>query len=262
MGLADIMQVTSGTKKLVAVLVFLSVCLFIGVFSYYQYINSAEDPRVRSAKKAYKKYGELMEKNRYDDAMRILDEIESVYRSAPGYERSYEVAVALNNRASIYLIQVETLRLQNTEKEMQAMARELSLAEEFTDKAITMYRAWLAEYGGLDENGIRSKVAPFFQASDPALKSGDVKRFLDKRILEIQTAQQETPRRLSVSLTNMGVIARYRNQPEQAKALYEEAVRLWPENYVAKNNLRVLQGLEPEKRGLIEQMFPKERVEK
>ena len=86
-------------------------------------------------------------------------------------------------------------------------------------------------------------------------------KLLKKRVSLIVDAQLETPRRLSVSLTNLGMISRYLGNLEEAKAHYEKAIELWDRNYTAQDNLAVLLNQPVQKRSMISRLFPPERDE-
>lgn len=76
--------------------------------------------------------------------------------------------------------------------------------------------------------------------------------------IEIYKANKgrEMERRLSVSYTNLGIIARHEGRLEDALRHYKKALDLWSENHTAKNNLRVIAGEKPVKRSVIQQLFP------
>jgi tetratricopeptide (TPR) repeat protein len=79
------------------------------------------------------------------------------------------------------------------------------------------------------------------------------------RVKEIMSARIETPRRLSVSYTNLGIIKRHENEVEKAYDYYNKALELWDENHAAKNNMNILFGKPPEKQSVLRKLFPPER---
>jgi hypothetical protein len=97
---------------------------------------------------------------------------------------------------------------------------------------------------------------------DPAFTGLNFDRIISGRIRNIKLAQVETPRRLSVSLTNKGAVYRYILIPDSAVAYYKEALELWPGNITAKSNLSVLMGGQPVEPTFIEKLFPPDRKKK
>ena len=80
--------------------------------------------------------------------------------------------------------------------------------------------------------------------------------YADTRIIEIQDAQKEIDRRLSVSYTNLGMVYRQKELYDSAAANYIIAVELWDQNLTAENNLNILFGKPLRKRNLIQKLFP------
>jgi len=78
-------------------------------------------------------------------------------------------------------------------------------------------------------------------------------------IINIVAAQIETPRRLSVSLSNKGTIYHHMMKPDSSLTCYQLALSLWKDNRTAKSNLNVLMGGEPIKPSLIELLFPPDK---
>jgi hypothetical protein len=132
----------------------------------------------------------------------------------------------------------------------------------YCDSSISVYSLWLSEWENLSREEIETRAAEMMKASDPALRDYDIRKLVKRRAENLLMAQIETPRRLSVSLTNRGTLFRHMQLPDSALACYKEALTLWRSNRVAENNLKVLLGGEPEKPGLIEALFPPDRTKK
>jgi len=92
--------------------------------------------------------------------------------------------------------------------------------------------------------------------SDPAFKNRNYNKILNKRIDDLILARHETPRRLSVTYTNMGIVLRHQYKQNEAVECYIKAIKLWKDNYTARNNFNVLMGKPPEDRSIIDQLFP------
>ncbi|MCP3875175.1 MAG: hypothetical protein GY699_18730 [Desulfobacteraceae bacterium] len=245
------------------------VLIFIGSFIYYSNLNSAEDPRVVEAKNLQLIYDKGLEGDETQKALDLLDQMLAIYKGNPGYGDSYEVGVIYNNQATVYLVHLipDLLLLQenlkdNKEKEinMEKILKNLDTAQEFTLQSIGVYESWLKEMGNLTETEIREKITPFFDPEDSAFKESDFKMVFEKRVEDIKISQFETKRRLSVSLTNLGVINRYKGNLQESKENYQRAIELWDRNYTAKDNLNMLMNLPKEKRSMLDRFFPPERV--
>jgi len=251
----------SGTKKVLAVVLTITASIFIGSYFYYDQINKAEDPRILPAKELFQIYDKELESHEYVQSLSLLDQMLAIYRSTPGYENSYEIGVLLNNTATVYLVELETEILTAGSVSKPAMQKSLLAAEEYTRQAIAVYEAWMADMGSLSEEQVRQRIAPYFRADDPGLAGLDAQRVMDKRVEMILDAQVETPRRLSVSLTNLGMINRYLGDLDEAKKNYEAAIELWDRNYTAQDNLAILMNQPVQKRSMISRLFPPEKIE-
>lgn len=249
-------------KVLIGTLTAVAIML-IGSNYYYGKVNSTEDPRVLKAKQLLLQYEKGLKSDQYAQAFSLLETILSIYKNTPGYADSYEVGVVLNNQASVHLVKLETdLLVQEEEKiNKEEMIRTLKVAMALANDSIAVYRNWLDSMGKLTENEIRALLGKTFDSKDLAFEKVDFKAVFEKRVEDIKLAQVETERRLSVSLTNLGVINRYLGNLEEAKNNYEEALLLWDRNYTAKNNLNILMNKPLEKRSLIDRLFPPERLE-
>lgn len=249
----------SGTVKVLIACLFITILIFGASFVYYGNINSAEDPRTLPAKTLLLQYEKKLDEEETSKAHDILSKMLNIYLALPGYQNSYEVGVVYNNIASVYLVQLETEILTNKELTRDALAMNLDLASNYTQKSIDNYERWLDEMGSLSESQIRDKIKPFFDVNDPAFKDVDFNDVFEKRVNDILLAQIETKRRLSVSLTNMGVVNRYQGNLEQAKENYEKAIKLWERNYTAQDNLNILMNQPIQKRSMIDRLFPPEK---
>lgn len=237
------------------------VCLII-VYAVVHYgrINKSEDPRVLEAKKMLLQYEKGLESDEYGAALSLLNAMDLIYSSTPGYENSFERGVVLNNKASVYLVMLETDLLNEKEMTRESMLDTLNTAEGYTAQAIELYRNWLDDMGGLSREEVERRVRPTFSKDDPLMKGAPFERIVAKRVDDIMLAQQETKRRLSVTYANMGVISRYKGDLLKAKEYYETAIELWDRNYTAKDNLNVLLNQPVDKRSLIDRLFPPERT--
>lgn len=249
----------SGTKKVLALVLTITASIFIGSYFYYGAINKAEDPRILPAKELFQQYDKDLESDEFVQALSLLDQMQTIYQNTPGYEQSYEIGVLLNNKATVYLVELETELLIGQEVSKPDMQKRLAVAKDYTNQAIALYEEWMAEMGSLSEDQIRAKISPYFDENDPAFGDLNVGTVLDKRVSLITDAQIETPRRLSVSLTNLGMINRYLGDLEEAKKNYEAAIELWDRNYTAMDNLNILTNQPVQKRSLISRLFPPER---
>ncbi len=221
---------------------------------YYSYQNAAEDPRVKEARLRLEEYDGLMKNGKFDEGLVLLDSIEQIYSAVPCYRESFELGVIYNNRGSAWL----TMALYNTDDSMRK-AEMLVLASNETMRSINVYEEWMRRFDTISFSEIQSEVITCFPEEDPAFDGFDYQRIVDRRIGDIQLAKIETPRRLSVSYSNLGIIQRHRYQLDSAIQSYIKALKLWNRNPSAKNNLNTLLGRETEDESILRQLFPPDR---
>ena len=255
MKISELFHITKGTRVVISIT--LGVCgtaILIAVF-YYRGVNRAADPRVIPVRELLLKSEELTGARKAPEAFLVLDSALRMLRSVPGYENSYETGVIFNNVCSAWLLSaLYDTTLASPEKE-----KMLILAHSFADSSTRIYRSWIREWDSLSTDEVRTRIAPFFKPDDPAFAGRNPGRILDKRIRDIREAQIETPRRLSVSLTNLGTIHRHLNRPDSALLCYAEALHIWKENRTAQSNLNVLKGGKPLKPSIIQNLFPPDK---
>ncbi len=249
-------------KKETRVIIFIMIILvFIGIAIakvYYGNVNKSEDPRVVQAKNLYGTYNALNEQGDFDGMLLLLDSVQGIYEQCEHYRESYEVGVAYNNKAAIFL----TLALQESDSIRQQTF--FVKSGEYCRESIAIYEAWKTRFGEMGEAEIIEAIKPWFNAQSLGVEEGGGDRIFKKRIKDIQTAQYEIDRRLSVSYANLGIVQRHNNEPIQAAKSYTKAIELWDENLSAKNNLNRLLGKPLEKRSFIKKLFPpkKEKINK
>ena len=249
----------SGIVKVLIGCLCCTIVIFISSFFYYGNVNSAEDPTTLPAKNLLLQYEKQLNEDQTEEALDILNRIVKMYKEVPGYGDSYEVGVIYNNIASVYLVQLETELLTKDKLTKEDLVMNLDLATQYCQKSIENYENWLKEMRDLSESQIKQKIAPYFDPNDPAFREITFKAVFEKRVEDIKLAQIETTRRLSVALTNLGVINRYQGNFKQAKANYEKAIQLWDRNYTAQDNLNTLLNQPIKKRSMIDKLFPPEK---
>ena len=250
------------------ILVMISIVLIGVVISniYYRRINQSVDPRIIPAMELYSGYDELAVQNHFNPVFKLLDSVESIYHTIPHYKDSYEAGVLYNNRTAAFLtmaIHIDSLVVAAGSAEWKLMSKEqlLNLAEEAVKTSIRIYEHWLENFSRLPEEEISRYIENKFLSGLSGYTDKEQLKFLERRVKEIEDAQLETPRRLSVSYTNLGIIHRHREDYENAMISYQKAIELWEENLAAENNLNLLLGKPLKKRTFIQKMFPKERVD-
>jgi tetratricopeptide (TPR) repeat protein len=225
---------------------------------YYRSVNESVDPRIVEARKLYEKYNLYTQNNDLISVFYLMDSIEQVYASYPHYENSYEVGVLYNNRAATYI----TLGLFSDNIQLVAQDSLFNLAEAAASKSAEIYTLWLDRFSEMESDDIEHDISEDFLQGLDGYDDGEKMRFLKRRVKEIVESQSETPRRLSVSYTNLGVIYRQRQDYESAANFYKKAIDLWGANLTAENNLNILLGRPIKKRNLIQKLFPPERDQK
>ncbi|MCP3901173.1 MAG: hypothetical protein GY707_15820 [Desulfobacteraceae bacterium] len=256
----NLLNMRKTTLKVLIVTLCLTILIFIVSFFYYGNINSTEDPRKLQAKTLMLEYDKKLEENQTGLALSLLNTIKEIYDSIPGYKDSYEVGVVFNNIASVYLVKIETEILTKKEKtDRKEMNDNLITAKEFIYKSINLYEQWIKDTGKLSSEEIKGRILPSFPANDPAFADVELEKIINKRVKEILLAQIETPRRLSVAYANLGVINRYQGNLDKSKQNYEMAINIWDKNYTAIDNLNILMNKPPQKRSVINKLFPPDK---
>ena len=245
------------TRALILIMGALVLIAIVFAKIHYGNVNTSIDPRVVEVRSMYEKYNVYAQSNALDSVFYLLDKIELVYTAQPHYKESFEVGVLYNNRAATYL----TLALYSPLFSEDSTSQDslVSMAKIATDKSISLYSKWIDVFGDKTEEQIHQLIFDDFMYDMSGYPKEDVEKYFEKRITEIQDAQIETPRRISVSYTNLGIIYRHREQYKEAANSYTTALELWDQNLTAENNLNILLGKPLKKRTLIQKLFPPER---
>ena len=258
MRLSDIFIMTKGTRVILAITLSVSTVAIIFAFFYYRTINRAADPRVKKAGEYLQLFDKVSGSKESIDSFYLLDSAAAVFSSLPDYRQSFENGVIYNNKCSSLLINaIYDTSISENEKNVL-----LSLSIKYCDSSIAVYKKWLADWEDLTPQEIERRIKPYMQPDDLAFKGFNYDRIISRRIKDIGLAGIETRRRLSVSLTNRGMIFRHMMMPDSSIKCYTEALELWEDNRIAKSNLNVLMGGEPVKPGIIESLFPPDRRKK
>lgn len=257
MGFGDIFKITRGTKVIITIT--FSVALAASLFAviYYSGINRSEDPRILKAREYLLEFEKISGNSFPGEAFPVLDSAFRIFSSLPDYKNSFETGVIYNNKCSMLLMSA----LYDSTISGMGKSTLLDLSLKYCDSSILTYNRWIEEWGTLTPEVIAEKLAPLMRNDDPAL-SHNFERIFKRRVKNLVMAQIETPRRLSVSLTNKGTIYRHLSKPDSALLFYQEALLLWKENRTAKSNLNVLTGGDPLKPSVIESLFPPDKNRK
>jgi hypothetical protein len=250
----SIFKVTRETKLILMVVLFICTISFGIAFLYYGGINKSEDPRITPTKFMFSRYDEWVKNKSYLHATLVLDSIEQILSNTPGYSDSYELGIVLNNRASVYISKA----LYEAEDSMKKQFY-LDTALVFTNACIRYYNSWLTRCGTLSEKEISAGLEPYFPDNDETFKGKNLIKIVHKRTDDIVLAQKETPRRLSVAYTNLGIIQRHQYKQADAMESYMQAIKLWKDNPAALGNLSVLFGKPYKDRSIIKKLFPPDR---
>ncbi len=255
MRLSEIFIMTRGTRVILAITLSVSAAAIIFAVFYYRTVNRAADPRVKKAGEYLQLYDRVAGRKESIDSFYLLDSAAAIYRSFPDYRESFETGVIYNNKCSSLLLNAiyDTLISEYEKKTL------LSLSMLYCDSSMSVYKKWLADWKDLTPREIEKRIKPYMRPDDPVFKGFNYDRILSRRVKDIGLAGIETLRRLSVSLTNRGMIFRHMMMPDSSIWCYREALDLWKDNRTAKSNLNVLMGGEPVKPGIIESLFPPDR---
>jgi tetratricopeptide (TPR) repeat protein len=245
-------------RALILAMIALSLIVLIFTYFYYHKINTSKDPRIKYARELYENYNDLTVQNNFVAIFSLLDSVENNYRKIKHYQESFEVGVLYNNRAAAYL----TMALyDNKPEEYMLLSKDslLNLAQLNVLKSISVYESWLRKFGNLSNEQIEKLISVHFLIGLEKYSKKEKNNFLKSRIKEIETAQYETERRLSVAYTNLGIIHRHLEDYENAIMSYQKAIELWDQNLNAENNLNIILGRPLKKRNLIQKLFPPKR---
>ena len=223
-------------------------------YIYYDGKNKAEDPRIVQTKFMFRQFDELMKESKFTSALPLLDSIENILVKVPGYKESYELGIVYNDRGSAYLSMALYGSKDSTER-----FRLLELAGKNIDSGIVIYNTWLDKNNALSKEELSENIKPFFSENDVAFKGKNYNKILHKRTEDLVLAQKETPRRLSVCFTNLGIVQRHQYKQNEAVESYIKAIKLWKDNFTARNNFNVLMGKPPKDRSIIDQLFPPDK---
>ncbi len=250
----NIFRISTPTKRvLTGIFIIICTSLLVAYF-YYNGKNKAEDPRIVQTKYLFRQFDELMKEKKFSSALPLLDSIEVIFMKVPGYKESYEPGIVYNNRGSVYL----SMALYTSNDSIEKL-RLLEKSEMNIDSSIAVYNTWIDKNNNLSEAELFKNTEPFFSLNDVAFKGRNVKKIILKRVEDLALAQKENPRRLSVCYTNLGIVQRHQYKQNEAAESYIKAIKLWKDNYTARNNFNVLMGKPPEDRSIIDQLFPPDK---
>lgn len=252
----SIFSITKGTKRILSIMLILTAIAISIAYFYFSGLNKTEDPRIIEAKKMLIEFDKRLAESHIQEnrLFPILDSIENIFQSVPGYTTSFEMGVIHNNRASAEIM-IAIYNLTDSVEKFKL----LEIAKSDVLRSIEIYENWLNEYSNLTSEQIKTKILPYFKKDDKAFEDFNYDKILNRRIENIELAKVETPRRLSVSYTNLGIIYRHNLNFEKAIESYEKALKLWKLNPTAKTNLNTMLGLPPEDESIIQKLFPPDR---
>lgn len=252
--MAGIFKINKGTKRLLTAMVIVSLISIFVAYLYYSGLNKMEDPRILEAKEMLLKYDNLMKEAKYSKVLPLLDSAEEIFVKTPGYKESFERGIIYNNKGAVYL------SIALTEKDSGAVMKDaLNKAENYFKKSAEIYKNWIKEFKDIKKEAVKKKIKKYFPKGSSAFKDHNINDLITKRTDDIMLARIETPRRLSVVYTNLGIIKRHKSDVTNALNYYEKALKLWKENITAKNNLNILLDRPKEDRTILEKLFPKDR---
>ena len=237
---------------IIIMLVVVTTGIFVAYF-YYDSINSAEDPRVIEAKYQYKEYNKFVKQNDISAVFATLDTIEMIYSQFDDYRQSYELGVVNNNRSAVWL----TTALADISIDG-IITSDLDSAEKYAVISIDIYLNWLQRFETLSEREISSIVKDYYKVEHKSFVTNNIDKVIGKRLDDIIKSKKETPRRLSVSYTNLAIVQRHKMNYEGAMTSYKKALTLWEGNRSAKNGINILLGYPVEEATILEKLFPED----
>jgi tetratricopeptide (TPR) repeat protein len=245
------------TRVLIIIMSTLFILAFVAGQIYFDYDNKSVDPRTLEVVSLYEEYNIAVANSNYERIFTIMDSIEDVYKSIPHFQNSYEMGVVFNNRAATYI----SLAIKTPDADTLIKDSLLNLAYLNSVRSIEIYSEWINDWENKDKEEIIELIKPHYHEDNPVFAGKKIERFINKRTKQIIEAQKETPRRLSVSHTNLGIIYRHQNRFEDALLEYFTALELWPDNMTAENNMNILMDKPLKKPSILRRIFPKDRFD-
>ncbi len=255
MSLQNLITISTGTRKILAITISVALLAVIFAFFYYRSVNRSADPRVSDARRYMSEYDRLAGGTDSYTWFHLLDSACLVYKSVPGYRTSWENGVIYNNKCSgVLLMALYDSTLTQPEKETL-----LELSVIYCDSSISVYNRWLNEWEELADEEVARRVNAEMDEGDSVFAGLNFRKISGKRVRDVMLARIETPRRLSVSYTNKATAYRHLMMQDSALVYFDRALALWKDNRTAESNLSVLLGGEPVKPGIIKTLFPPDR---
>jgi hypothetical protein len=253
-----IFSISKGTKVVFLITLSVSVLAILFALFYYRDLNNLEDPRTRKARELLSLFEKESVRMSDFNSFSLLDSAQSIFRSIPDYESSFEIGVIYNNKCSSLLLSaIYDTTISNIEKSIL-----LEMAMKYCDSSITVYENWISIWENLSREKVTDRIQTHMQESDNGFEGLNFKRIFEKRVKDLISAQVETPRRLSVSLSNKGTIFRHQLKIDSAFSCFQKSLSVWKDNRTAKSNLSVLMGGDPVKPTIIESLFPPDKNKK
>ena len=258
MKLRDIFKISKGTRVILTITLTVTALAVAFAFFYYRSVNNSEDPRIIKARELLAEYDRISGDTRSLEVFPLLDSAFAIFRALPDYRSSFETGVIYNNKCSgLLMMALYDSTISGHEKNAL-----LDLSLKYCDSSISVYREWIREWEDLSDAEINNRIRNQMLRKDPAFIGYSYEKLVSGRIKNINNAKIEMPRRLSVSLSNKGIIYRHMMKVDSALLCYEQALALWKENRPAKSNMSVLMNGDPIKPGLIESLFPPDKNKK
>ncbi|MCK7511614.1 MAG: hypothetical protein MZV70_51255 [Desulfobacterales bacterium] len=90
MSFKDLIVISRGTKKILAITLSVATLAVIFAFFYYREVNRSEDPAFREARRYMAEYDRVAGGTGSYAFFHLLDSAGTIYRRVPGYETSWE----------------------------------------------------------------------------------------------------------------------------------------------------------------------------
>ena len=257
--------ITRPVRTLILIMMVVVAAAIIVAKSYYSGMNRRIDPRTVHARELYTEYDTYARSGDFFRVFSLLDSIEHQYRAIEHYRNSYEIGVLYNNRAAACLtIALYKDSIPSRFNPFATLPADsiISLAEDFALTAISIYQRWDSLYAGKASGQMAEFMQTSFLKGLENVEKDLQTEYLKARLAEIEGALAEHDRRVSVCLTNLGVIYRMKGEYEEAVKQYEMALSLWDRNLEAENNLNKLLNRPLKKRNFIQKLFPPDREQK
>ena len=216
-------------RKMKIVLLVIALSAALSLFFLWRYMvqqSMGQNAAYKAPMNVYSSAEKMMIREKFDKALKEYARSAKMLEQIPGIDLSTDFYYAIVNNAigtvhlriGVYGNNDRPIKLRS---DLGRNQDEIRLALSYFERSVGAYKKWLK----LHRPGAEEIAALAKSRQGVAEDKIEIKPF------------ERYERALSVSLTNCGLAHRYLHQYDQARAYYNEALQLWPDNKTARHNL-------------------------